>query len=88
MSRKPIDIPAIEPERYEFYSSPAYHFELNRREFAKVFGGGLLIVCAMPGAAAFSGIRRSKFWARRTNAAEYFRVAAHRRKRHGDGFHR
>jgi isoquinoline 1-oxidoreductase len=60
MSSKPIDLPTIEPERYEFYSSPAYHFELNRREFAKVLGGGLLIVCAMPNAAAFqeSGARR------------------------------
>src|SRR5579859_6530753 len=60
MSGKPVDIPAIEPERYEFNSSPAYHFELNRREFAKVLGGGLLIVCAMPTAAAFqeSGARR------------------------------
>ncbi|HEV2234979.1 MAG TPA: molybdopterin cofactor-binding domain-containing protein [Terriglobia bacterium] len=60
MSGKPIDIHAIEPERYEFFSSPAYHFELNRREFAKILAGGLLIVCAMPKAAALqeSGARR------------------------------
>ncbi|HEV2350082.1 MAG TPA: molybdopterin cofactor-binding domain-containing protein [Terriglobia bacterium] len=44
--------PMIEPERYELFSSPAYHFDLNRREFFKILGGGLLIVCVMPRAEA------------------------------------
>ncbi|HLY62192.1 MAG TPA: molybdopterin cofactor-binding domain-containing protein [Terriglobia bacterium] len=44
--------PKIEPERYELFSSPAYHFDLNRREFFKILGGGLLIVCVLPRAEA------------------------------------
>jgi isoquinoline 1-oxidoreductase len=34
---------AIEPERYELHERPAYHFELDRREFLKVLGGGILV---------------------------------------------
>ncbi len=49
----------IEPERYEFNSSPAYHFEFDRRAFLKTLGGGLLVVCVMPSAGAQeSGARR------------------------------
>lgn len=46
------DHPVIEAERYELFSSPAYYFELNRREFFKILGGGLLIVCVMTPAEA------------------------------------
>jgi isoquinoline 1-oxidoreductase len=35
--------PAIEPERYELFSAPAYIFEVDRREFFKTLGGGLAI---------------------------------------------
>ena len=33
----------IEPERYELYAAPAYHFNLDRRTFFKLFGGGIII---------------------------------------------
>ncbi len=36
--------PAIEPERYELSAAPAYRFDLDRRDFFKALGGGMLIV--------------------------------------------
>ena len=36
----------IEPERYEFFAEPAYRFELDRRDFLKAAGGGI-VVCLM-----------------------------------------
>lgn len=39
--------PAIEPERYELESGPAYHFEMERRDFFKALGGGILIIFAL-----------------------------------------
>ena len=41
-------IPAqVEPERYEFAAPPSYIFELDRREFFKLLGAGVLVVSAM-----------------------------------------
>src|SRR5581483_10525011 len=37
----------IEPERYEFFEGPAYHFELDRRDFLKAMGGGILVLCLL-----------------------------------------
>ena len=53
---------AIEPERYELRARPAYHFEVDRREFFKFMGAGILVVCALKGVHAQesgSGKRRS-----------------------------
>jgi nicotinate dehydrogenase subunit B len=36
--------PALEPERYELAAGPAYHFEMERRDFFKALGCGVLIV--------------------------------------------
>jgi isoquinoline 1-oxidoreductase len=33
----------LEPERYELREGPAYQFELDRRDFLKVLGGGILV---------------------------------------------
>ena len=38
---------AIEPERYEFFEGPAYHFEMDRRGFLKAMGGGILVLCLL-----------------------------------------
>lgn len=38
-----------EPERYEFSESPAYTFELNRRDFLKFGGAGILVCLAAQG---------------------------------------
>ena len=34
---------SVEPERYELASAPAYLFDLDRREFFKLFGAGFLL---------------------------------------------
>ena len=42
------DGPALEPERYELAAGPAYRFEVDRREFVKLLGGGLVVLAAAP----------------------------------------
>ena len=44
MSELPSVQPELEPERYELSTPPAYRFEVDRREFFKFLGAGLLIV--------------------------------------------
>jgi CO/xanthine dehydrogenase Mo-binding subunit len=39
---------AIEPERYELSETQRYRFELERRDFLRVVGGGLVVVAALP----------------------------------------
>ena len=46
MTDKPLLPGAIEPERYELSSPPAWIFASDRRAFFKFFGAGLFIVCA------------------------------------------
>jgi isoquinoline 1-oxidoreductase len=38
---------AIEPERYELHEEPAYLFELDRRDFLKAMGAGILVLFLM-----------------------------------------
>ena len=40
MSKRNIPEIAIEPERYELQEAPLHHFELDRRDFFKLVGGG------------------------------------------------
>ena len=42
----------LEPERYELREGPAYHFELERRDFLKTLGGGVLVFFLLEGAEA------------------------------------
>jgi len=45
----------LEPERYELFERPRYRFEVDRRDFLKIFsamGGGLLVVAHAPDALA------------------------------------
>ena len=44
MSEKPFFEVFFEPERYELGAGPAYHFELSRRDFFKVSGGGIVVI--------------------------------------------
>ena len=44
--------PAIEPERYEFFSPPAHHFHLARRDFFKLLGAGVAVFASAKSAAA------------------------------------
>lgn len=49
----PVDLqPEIEVERYELSEPRRYLFELERRDFMRVFGAGLVIVAALPRLAA------------------------------------
>src|SRR4029079_1963708 len=50
MSRE--DLPAIEPERYELKEPRRYSFDLDRRDFMRVFGSGLVVVATLPRLAA------------------------------------
>jgi nicotinate dehydrogenase subunit B len=40
-------MPEIELERYELFEAPAYRFELERRDFFKLLGGGLVLLLAL-----------------------------------------
>src|SRR5205823_15121689 len=42
----------FEPERYELQSGPAYSFDLGRRDFFKMLGGGIVIVSIISDALA------------------------------------
>jgi isoquinoline 1-oxidoreductase len=42
---------AIEQERYELFEAPAYGFELERRDFFKFMGAGLVLLLALDSAA-------------------------------------
>jgi isoquinoline 1-oxidoreductase len=47
--------PGIEVERYELTEAAPYRFELERREFMRIFGvmgGGLLVMASVPGTSA------------------------------------
>jgi isoquinoline 1-oxidoreductase len=46
MSRE--DLTGIEPERYELGESRRYSFDLDRRDFMRVVGGGLVVVATVP----------------------------------------
>src|SRR5262245_4268830 len=42
----------LEPERYELQAAPLYRFELDRREFFKVLGCGIVVVLFIESALA------------------------------------
>ena len=41
----------LEAERYELFAAPAYRFDLERRDFFKLLGGGLVLLLALDGSA-------------------------------------
>ncbi len=47
-SSRPAEAEAIEVERYELSERLPYRFELERRDFLRVVGGGLVVVSAIP----------------------------------------
>jgi len=54
-----LEIP-LEPERYELAEGPAYHFELARRDFFKVLGGGIVVAFMLKGGLAQESGRRGR----------------------------
>lgn len=45
----------IEPERYEFFESSRYVFDVDRRHFIRLVGGGLVVLTAIPRIGAQQG---------------------------------
>ena len=52
MSNAPDFMTALEPERYELSAPPAYRFAVDRREFFKFLGAGVLIISVLKDAHA------------------------------------
>jgi nicotinate dehydrogenase subunit B len=50
----------LEPERYELNAPPAYRFEVDRREFFKLLGAGMLVIGVLKKAHAFQESGRGK----------------------------
>jgi len=50
VSAKSLDETYIEPERYELGGPPAYRFALDRRDFLRAAGAGVIVVSVLPGA--------------------------------------
>jgi isoquinoline 1-oxidoreductase len=50
-------IDAIESERYELFAGPAYQFHFDRREFMKIFGGGIVLIVPLSRVLAQQGQR-------------------------------
>jgi len=58
MSKGNIPEIAVEPERYELQEAPLHHFELDRRDFFKLVGGGVAVFLLLPKALAQESGRR------------------------------
>jgi nicotinate dehydrogenase subunit B len=52
MNASPDDEILYEPERYELSGGPPYQFEVARRDFLKVLGGGIFIISTVRGVLA------------------------------------
>jgi CO/xanthine dehydrogenase Mo-binding subunit len=52
MTGDPAIPPTVEPERYEFRAPAVHRFDLQRRDFFKLLGAGVLVVCALKDVAA------------------------------------
>ena len=52
--------PWIEPERYELHAAPIYRFEVDRREFFKALGCGVVVLCFVEVALAQESGRRGQ----------------------------
>jgi len=60
MSDKRVAQIAFEPERYELYSPAAHRFELKRREFFRVLGGGVAVFLVLRDGLALQESGRSR----------------------------
>src|SRR4051794_33829799 len=60
MSERPFDPFELEPERYELHAGRDESFDLDRREFFRVLGGGLFVLCLLRRAEAQQESGRSR----------------------------
>jgi len=54
MSEQPLVEVPIEPERYEFFEDPGMALELDRRDFFRIVGGGLVVALFLRGLPALA----------------------------------
>jgi hypothetical protein len=80
--------PVLEPERYEFHEAPIHHFALDRRDFFKFFGAGIMVFAAAKDALALQESGGSAAESFRRAAQGNHRLAAHRRRRQRHRLHR
>jgi isoquinoline 1-oxidoreductase len=71
MSKHQVIDDSIELERYELFADSSYqfNFELERRDFFKLLGGGLVLVFALPALAQESGRQGNESGRRRMSEA-------------------
>jgi hypothetical protein len=43
-NERPVPDVTLEPERYELHAAPPYRFDVDRREFFKVLGCGVVVL--------------------------------------------
>ncbi len=55
----PMHSDPFEPERYELGEAPTWRFELDRRRFLELFGGGIAIALVLPRLPAAAGLPQS-----------------------------
>ncbi|MEW6234100.1 MAG: molybdopterin cofactor-binding domain-containing protein [Candidatus Omnitrophota bacterium] len=61
---------AIEPERYELFAESLYRFEMDRREFFKMLGGGIVVLSFLGDSAARESLEDRRFAAGKRNPPE------------------
>jgi len=59
---EPMTSLAIEPERYELTAAAPYHFDLDRREFFKFLGAGMLVISVLKTSAATQESGAARQW--------------------------
>ena len=79
---------SVEPERYELAAAPAYRFDLDRRDFFKFLGAGLLVFSVLKTGVPAQESGGETAAARRIPSQGNRRLAAHWGERQSDGLHR
>ncbi|HOP98186.1 MAG TPA: molybdopterin-dependent oxidoreductase [Verrucomicrobiota bacterium] len=66
----------IEPERYELHAAPTYRFDLDRREFFRVLGAGVvvLLLCEVGSSQEFRGAGRGRGNQRPTEISAWLHI--------------
>jgi nicotinate dehydrogenase subunit B len=62
MRTMPIPQPKLEPERYELTATVPYHFDLDRREFFRFLGAGVLVISVLKQAVIAQESGGSRRW--------------------------
>ncbi len=78
MSNSDIRDQSIEPERYELWSGPSWRFDVNRRDFFRFLGAGVVVLVALPAGEAFqeSGAGRRRGEAAPQDLAAWLHIGA------------